>query len=433
MINNANEIIPTRRRLPPLYLIAAYLAIGVFMTGDGFEQAFLSHYVVSLGFSQSNASLLFAAYGLVAGLSACAAGVLSEAFGPRKIMLAGTAIWLVFHALFLKFGLAQKSFSLMVVYYCIRAIGYPLFVYSLVVWVTRTVPTQNLAAAMGWFWLVFMFGLGTSGSYIPSLTIPSIGEMNTLWLALGFVFVGACIGSMALSLKPISEPHLGFATNNKLKSLTRAVTLGWERKPLLAAGAIMMLAPMSIFGFAVVMPFLFIDTLGFSYSEWLRVWSVFMITNMVMNSVTGMLADRIGWTRLIRWQGCVGVATSCLLFYYIPSLFGHNIAIAMGIALIHGITVTGFVPLSAVFPALAPEEKGAALSLHNLAVGLAAFVGPGIASALLPLFGVQGVVWVYALLYIVSMSLLKFIKVPPMEKKDHNVSHAELASQAAAH
>ena len=35
----------------PMVLIWGYIAVAIFMTGDGFEQAFLSKYIVSLGFS----------------------------------------------------------------------------------------------------------------------------------------------------------------------------------------------------------------------------------------------------------------------------------------------------------------------------------------------------------------------------------------------
>ena len=35
----------------PLNLLWGYIAIAVFMTGDGFELAFLSHYIKALGFS----------------------------------------------------------------------------------------------------------------------------------------------------------------------------------------------------------------------------------------------------------------------------------------------------------------------------------------------------------------------------------------------
>ncbi|MBK0491231.1 cytochrome C biogenesis protein CcdA, partial [Klebsiella aerogenes] len=43
----------------PLNLIWGYVAIAVFMTGDGFELAFLSHYIKELGFSPAQASFAF--------------------------------------------------------------------------------------------------------------------------------------------------------------------------------------------------------------------------------------------------------------------------------------------------------------------------------------------------------------------------------------
>ena len=57
-------------------LLPGFLAIAVFMTGDGFELTFLSKYVVDQGFSSSQASLLFTMYGLVAALAGWSSGVL---------------------------------------------------------------------------------------------------------------------------------------------------------------------------------------------------------------------------------------------------------------------------------------------------------------------------------------------------------------------
>lgn len=47
-----------------------YIAIAVFMTGDGFELAFLSHYIKALGFTPAEASFAFTLYGTAAALSA---------------------------------------------------------------------------------------------------------------------------------------------------------------------------------------------------------------------------------------------------------------------------------------------------------------------------------------------------------------------------
>ncbi|VEB00538.1 ribitol/Xylitol/Arabitol transporter [Klebsiella pneumoniae] len=58
----------------PLNLLWGYIAIAVFMTGDGFELAFLSHYIKALGFSPAEASFAFTLYGLAAALSAWISG-----------------------------------------------------------------------------------------------------------------------------------------------------------------------------------------------------------------------------------------------------------------------------------------------------------------------------------------------------------------------
>jgi nitrate/nitrite transporter NarK len=192
----------------------------------------------------------------------------------------------------------------------------------------------------------------------------------------------------------------------------------------------MVLDPMAIFGFAVIMPFLFIDQLGFTSSEWLRIWGSMLLANMVMNIVTGTLGDRIGWMKFVRFQACLGVAITSLLFYYVPSHFGHNLWAATAVAMLHGACLAGFTPLSAVFPALAPNEKGAAISLHNLSVGLGSCVGPGIATLLLPITGVVGVVWTYSVLYIVAGLLTYKIRLNSLAGDEpHNTKISYLAAE----
>ncbi|ENL3798842.1 cytochrome C biogenesis protein CcdA, partial [Enterobacter hormaechei] len=87
----------------PLSLVWGYIAIAVFMTGDGFELAFLSHYIKALGFTPAEASFAFTLYGLAAALSAWISGVVAEIITPQKTMLIGFVLWCVFHVLFLVF------------------------------------------------------------------------------------------------------------------------------------------------------------------------------------------------------------------------------------------------------------------------------------------------------------------------------------------
>ena len=111
-------------------LLPGFLAIAVFMTGDGFELTFLSKYVVDQGFSSSQASLLFTMYGLVAALAGWSSGVLAELFGAKRIMLIGAGSWIVLHLVFIGVALPSHSYSLMLASYMLRGMGYPLFIYS---------------------------------------------------------------------------------------------------------------------------------------------------------------------------------------------------------------------------------------------------------------------------------------------------------------
>ena len=52
-----------------LALLGGYIAILFCMTGDGIEQAFLSKYLVNLGFTAGDAALVFTVYGASAALT----------------------------------------------------------------------------------------------------------------------------------------------------------------------------------------------------------------------------------------------------------------------------------------------------------------------------------------------------------------------------
>ena len=176
----------------PLALLGGYIAILFCMTGDGIEQAFLSKYIVDLGFSPSQASLVFTVYGATAAFSSLASGVLSEMFSPKKVMLVGIVWWLLFHVLFLQFGLAHSNLPLILIFYALRGFAYPLFFYGFFVWVVQNTPGHNLAAAIGWIWCMFTVGYGIIGSYLTSFTIPVIGFMGTLWMSMAWVTYFLC-------------------------------------------------------------------------------------------------------------------------------------------------------------------------------------------------------------------------------------------------
>lgn len=91
---------------------------------------------------------------------------------------------------------------------------------------------------------------------------------------------------------------------------------------------------------------------------------------------------------------------------------------------IYGAGLAGYVPLTALIPMMAPDQKGAGVSVVNLGSGLSNFVGPLLVTLLVGLFGAAGVLYTIAALYFVSSILTTFLKTPDElnqnKSNDHN-------------
>ncbi|WP_246759526.1 MFS transporter [Erwinia sp. BNK-24-b] len=401
----------------PLPLLWGYIAIAVFMSGDGFEMAFLSKHITDLGFTPSQSALVFTLYGGAAALAAWSSGVVAEIITPQRAMRIGFILWVVMHVLFMTLGLGLRNYPLMLLFYGIRGLAYPLFIYSFVMLVVQNVPKQQLSSAMGWFWAMYSIGIGCVGSYLPSFTIPWMGETGTLWFAIAWVAAGGLMAMFLLRNVGGESEKAQLSTREKMTELSRAVTILFTNRNIFLACMIRIINTLSLFGFAVVMPMLFVGRLGFSMSEWLQIWAVFFFVTIFTNIMWGVLGEYIGWIRQVRWFGCLGCALSSLAFYYLPVTFGHNFWVALVPAVMLGITVAAFVPMTAVFPVLEPKHKGAAISIYNLSAGLSNFLAPAIASLVLPFFDIKGVVWTYTALYLVAGVLTLIIRVEQPSRK----------------
>ena len=397
----------------PLALLGGFIAIVFCMTGDGIEQAFLSKYLVNLGFSVADAALVFTVYGATAALSSWLSGVLAEVFSPRRIMLIGVVWWLVFHVLFLWLGLAHPNLPLTLLFYGIRGFAYPMFFYGFFVWVVQKSRPHELASAIGWTWSMFTIGYGIVGSYLPSFTIQWIGYMGTLWMSMAWVLAGGLLIYFFTSGVP-SVPRAAVlrGETSKFEEISKCVTLIFHNRNIALALVTRIICNLSLFGFPVIMPLFYTSPrIGFSVPEWARIWGTFFLVQPVTNVLWGLIGDRIGWMRQMRWVGFVGCGTASLLFYWLPLHFPHNTLAATVAALLFAFTVTAFVPMGAIFPMMEPEHKGAAVSVQNLGGGLANFGGPALAALILPFWGIAGVVVVYGILYYLAAVLTLFIHV----------------------
>lgn len=409
----------------PVTVILGFLAILLFMSGDGIEQAFLSKYIVQLGFSIEQSAHIFTIYGISLAIASWLAAVLTEIWGPRKVMLLGVAVWSLFEVGFLTLGLAERSFWWMYIMYGFRGFGYPLFAFSFIVWVSYVTDHDKLGAAMGWFFFMFAGGIGFVGAYYPSLFLPVLGNMGTLWSSLIWVIAGGIIGVLAVQEKGVYNERQKKNSDRPLRVALQGITILWKNPSVAAGGLLRTINTSAWYGFVVVMPIYYTTTVHFTESQWLQIWALQSVSNMLANVLFGTLGDKIGWLRVVRWFGCVGSAITVLLYYYGPVFYGNSFWPAVLIAVLFGASIGGFTPLSAVMPNLDPDNRGIAMSILNLGAGLSTFVGPALISLLNPFFGLEGVIWSIALLYLSSTGLTYVLK--PRRGKQTARDEKELA------
>jgi polyol permease family len=403
-----------RLSVPP-QLAWGYVGLLLFMIGDGIEAGYLAPFLDGIGVSHGKIALMFSLYGLAAALAARMSGALADTVGARVVMGLGISIWAFFEVIFLVFGVLFSDRDLLVLSYFLRGLGYPLFAYGFLVCIAAVTPPNRLSSAVGWFWFAFTAGLPMLGSLLASYTIPVIGEYATFWCSFVFVIIGGT--TMLLGLPPaVGAPPVRAGVQQNRNALFGAISIAWEKPKVLLGSLVRMINTAPQFGFLVFLPSFYVETLGFALSQWLQLLSWMFFSNIICDLALGMIGDRLGWRRTVAYIGGIGCTITTLLLYYLPLKFPGNYLVAVIAAVLYGGTLAGYVPLSAIMPCLAPENPGAAISMLNLGAGASVWLGPAIAGCFLGIYGVRGVMWIFAALYALSALIALFLTAPEYEK-----------------
>lgn len=401
----------------PRPLVWGFAGLLLFMTGDGVEAGYIAPYLANNGAgTETRAAVIITVYGAVVTVASWLSGALSDVWGPRRVMWLGLGIWTGFEVLFLAVALPTQNVTLMLICYGIRGLGYPLFAYGFLVWVLAGSPAHRLGSAVGWFYFAFTGGLPTLGSLVASGSEPLIGAYLTFWLSLGLVVIG---GLMALI--GIRHAHGGdrlaapeVSTGRSiLNSVAIAVT-----NPRVGLGCLVrMVNTAPQFGFLVLLPTVFAEDLGFGRSGWLQLVFILGAANIGANLAFGVISDKIGWHRTLRWCGCVGSAISALCLYFVPQLVGSQYWVAVLCAVFFGVTLAGFTPISVLMSLMAPDQKGNAIAVLNLGAGAATFIGPALVAVFLAPLGPGGVTIIFAGLYVLAGIAVHWLKLPEESKR----------------
>ncbi|QHM71629.1 MFS transporter [Mixta intestinalis] len=405
-------------------LIWGLLGVLLFIVGDGVEQAWISPYLIDRGLTMPQSATLIAIYGIAVAIGAWLSGVMAEALGPRKTMLLGAMFWLIGQVLFLLIALPTMNFAIIIPTYCIRGLGYPLFCYSFLVWVTYRNPAKTLATAVGWFYLAFTGGLYIVANFYASLMIPVLGHIGILWSAIVWALAGTVIVLVCVKGNVREKTTVG----EQLSILMSGISIIRDNPKVGIGGLVRLINTTSQFALPVFFP-VYLAQHGFTTEQWLQVWALTFTVNIAFNLIWGMVGDRIGWGRTVQIFGGFGCACTMLLMAWMPVWFSGNYPAMLLMGCIYGALIAGFCPLTALVPSLEPERKGAAMSVLNLGAGLSSFVGPSLVALLFTSIGARGVLVVFAILYVVSIFLTGFVTLDKKAQtgKDESLTSTESA------
>lgn len=403
----------------PRALIWGFIGLALFMIGDGVETNILEPFLHDEhGFSTSRVGTLVTVYGVAVAVAAFSAAALSDLWGPRRVMVIGAAVWIVFELGFLLVALTTSNAVLIYVTYGLRGFGYPLFAYSFLVWISAVSRPEDRATGVGWFYVAFSAGLPTLGALVAtiSLSVFDLDFYQTLWVSLVLVVLGSACAFLGVKERRgrrplVDNPHEVTAT------LSRGFRLLVTDRRARYVTYIRTINSVPTYAMAVYFPSYFTDDLGWRLGWFLILTTVIYAVNLPFNPLFGRIGDRVGWARTMFWCGAVLCAVALALVYFTPlagTALGLPDAVTYGVTLafgaVFGIGLAGYVPLSAIAVSLDPEHPGAAMATYNLGVGAAVAVGPLLVAVFLPLVGATGLTLVMIGLYFVSAWLSTQLK-----------------------
>ena len=173
-------------------------AVLIFMTAVGVESNFLTpHLVAGLDTSEATISWVITGYSLTVLVASYLSGAFADLFGPKRVMLAGALVFIVFQFAFI-FAIGTGNLHLVGLTYFIRGLGFPLFAFAFLVWINHLARPSKLGTAIGWFYVMFTGGLPTLGSLVAFGVIPAfgggfVGETAALYASIVLAILGTLL------------------------------------------------------------------------------------------------------------------------------------------------------------------------------------------------------------------------------------------------
>lgn len=425
-------------------------AVLIFMTAVGVESNFLTpHLVAGLNTSEATVSWVITGYSLTVLVASYLSGAFADLFGPKRVMLAGALIFIVFQFAFI-LAIGTGNLHLVGLTYFIRGLGFPLFAFAFLVWINHLARPSKLGTAIGWFYVMFTGGLPTLGSLVAFGVIPAfgggfVGETAALYVSIVLAILGTLLAWFgcrdATGMRRLAAPSL---SNSEV--LTSGLQLLISNSKVRDGFIVRMINTAPQFGMFIILPAVIADQLGWGQSRWLMMTVIVYAGNILFNAVFGAIGDKHGWVNTVRWLGIFASSVALLAWWYVPhwvepgSTYGYILSVIAGTT--YGIFLAGFVPMGAIVAANAPGQEGGAMAMYTTAAGGATFLGSLVVAVMLNVTGWfsfssyaqnTAVVWAFVALYAVAFVLVGRLRTrqdDPEYRKELERKDAALAGAA---
>ncbi len=332
------------------------------------------------GLGVENASLghLMTVYALAVGIVALVAGPISDRFGRRRILLAGSGLMTV--ALLLH--LVADSFALMLSVRALAGAAGGILSGAAVSYIGDYFPVERRGWASGWV----MSGLAAG----QIAGIP-LGTMLATWFDfqapfLAFAIVGAI--AFVMMLRWLPQPGVNRSRNLSVGSALRVYRALLARREVRAAAAAFVAMFAGIALFVTFFPTWLKESLGFDDGMVALLYVVGGAANVIVGPQAGKLSDRIGRTGLIIGAS-IGVAVIMPPVTLVPA--EHSWLIYPLFFITMALVAARMSPMQALMTQMTSDEQRGALMSLITSIGQVGFaVGSALAAVTIDHFGFLG-------------------------------------------
>ena len=390
----------------PKELFWGYVGLIFFMLGSTIECTWFSATLIDLGYGVNFVSSIFSFYGLFVAIVSWISGALVNRFSIRKVMNIGVFLYIV-SLLLLLLSLSMRINIGIAIAYALRGSAYPLFAYSFLIWITLRTKKEQLGRATSWFWLCFNLGMNIIAPVFSARLLENISFEIVFILGAVMVILGTFF-ALILNKDVVKQDKRNVSLG---KELVKGLVLLGKRPRVLVGMIVKIINNIGAFGFVIMMPILLISH-GYTLVQWTSIWAMTNIFNCLATIIFGHLGDRYGWRKIVVFFSGTLTALSCLMIAFVIYHYPGNYILLMLAFMLFSIGVAAYAPLSALLPAMVPDNKVEAVSILNLGSGLSNFVGPLLVTLLFEKTSGLVVLIVFAFLYAASSLMSVVLKTP---------------------